>query len=273
MNHGVWKPMREKILRALAQDGDDRLLLAGVLDKLETCRTRNYLTATRFLDMRERALVQQAVRMAGAAQECVFWGGYADAERTCAVFFPEYMTAGDVQDEENSPVALVRAQKHDADTLTHRDYLGALMGLQIKREMIGDILVSGAGAEILVLREMADFVQMNFAQAGRKRVSVSRVPLAELHIPEVHETEGEGSVASMRLDSLIALIFSLSRSDAQAFINKGLVFVNQQPCLKPGHDLDAGDRITVRGKGRARILSLGGTSRKGRQFVRYARSS
>lgn len=78
--------MREKILRALAQDGDDRLLLAGVLDKLETCRTRNYLTATRFLDMRERALVQQAVRMADAAQECAFWGGYADAERTCGVF-------------------------------------------------------------------------------------------------------------------------------------------------------------------------------------------
>ena len=66
--------MREKILRALAQDGDDRLLLAGALDKLETCRTRNYLTATRFLDMRERALVQQAVRMAGAAQECAFLG-------------------------------------------------------------------------------------------------------------------------------------------------------------------------------------------------------
>ncbi|MBP3312029.1 MAG: RNA-binding protein [Butyricicoccus sp.] len=263
--------MRDKILR-LAQDGDDRLLLAGVLDKLETCRSRNYMTSTRFLDMRERALVQQAVRMAGAGRECVFWGGYPDAERTCAVFFPDYMTADDVLLEDNSPVALVRAEKHAADTLTHRDYLGALMGLQIKREHIGDILVSDAGAEILVLRDMADFVQMNFAQAGRKRVSTARVPLADIRIPEVHETAGEGSVASLRLDSLIALIFSLPRGDAQAYITKGLVFVNQQPCLKPGRDIDVGDRITVRGKGRARILSLGGTSRKGRQFVRYARS-
>lgn len=124
----------------------------------------------------------------------------------------------------------MRAEKHDADTLTHRDYLGALMGLQIKRERIGDILVGGHGAEILVLRDMADFLLLHFAQAGRKRLSVSCVPLAEIRVPEVHETEGEGSVASMRLDSMIALIFALSRSDAQEFISRGLVFVNQQPC-------------------------------------------
>lgn len=97
--------MKEKILRALAQSDEDRLLLAGVLDKLGTCRDRNYMTSTRFLDMRERALVQQAVRMAGAERQCVFWGGYPDAERTCAVFFPDYMTAEDAVNEDNSPVA------------------------------------------------------------------------------------------------------------------------------------------------------------------------
>ena len=264
--------MKEQILRALAHSPEDRLLLAGALDKWNVCRERSYQTSTRFLDMRERALVQQAMRMAGAAQECVFWGGYPDAERTCAVFLPDYMTAEDITREENSPVLLVRAEKHDADTLTHRDYLGALMGLQIRREMIGDILVSGTGAEILVLREMAEFLAMHFTQAGRKHIQSSCVPLTQLRVPPIHETEGEGSVASLRLDSLVALIFSLSRSDAQTFIAKGLVFVNQQPCLKPGYDLDPGDRITVRGRGRARILSLGGVSRKGRQFVRYARS-
>lgn len=263
---------KQEILRALAKSDDDRMLLAGVLDKLEACRSRNYLTSTRFLDMHERALVQQGVRLAGGERECVFFGGYTDAERTVAVFFPDYLTAQDAIREENSPVALLRAEKHDADTLTHRDYLGALMGLQISRDMLGDILISDHGAELLVQRDMAAFIQMNFAQAGRKRLSLSSVPLADIRLPEVQETEGEGSVASMRLDSMVALIFSFSRSDAQAQIAKGLVFVNQQPCMKPGHDVDVGDRITVRGKGRARILALGGTSRKGRQFVRFARS-
>lgn len=263
---------KQEILRALAKSEDDRMLLAAALDKLEACRARNYQTSTRFLDMRERALVQEAVRLAGGARECVFWGGYPDAERTVAVFFPDYMTAEDATSEDNSPVSLLRAEKHDADTLTHRDYLGALMGLQITRETLGDILIHDRGAELLVLRDMAEFVQMNFAQAGRKRLSLSPVPLADIVLPAVQETEGEGSVASMRLDSMLALMFSLSRSDAQAMIAKGLVFLNQQPCVKPGHDVDVGDRITVRGKGRARVISLGGTSRKGRQFVRFARS-
>ena len=162
--------MRDKIYRALAQDGGDRLLLAGALDKLEPCRERNYLTATRFLDMRERALVQQAMRMAGAERECVFWGGYPEAERTCAVFFPGYMTADDAVLEEHSPVALVRAQKHGADAISHRDYLGALMGLQIKREMIGDILVGDTGADIVVMRDMAG----GTSRKGRQFVRYAR---------------------------------------------------------------------------------------------------
>lgn len=261
---------RNEILRALAANGDDRMLLAAALDKLETCRTRNYPTHTWFLDMRERALVQQAVRLAGGERECLFWGGYADAERTCALFYPDYLT--EEQAREDSPFVLLRAEKQPADTLTHRDYLGALMGLQINREMVGDILVSDQGAEILAMQEVADFLLTHFAQAGRKRVSLSQQPLSDLKVPVVTETVGEGSVASLRLDSVIALVFSLSRGDAQAYIEKGLVFLNQQPCLKPGRDVDAGDRITVRGKGRARIEALGGMSRKGRQFIRYARS-
>lgn len=263
---------KQEIVHALARDGSDRMLLAAALDKWETCRARNYQTNTRFLDLRERALVQQAVRLAGAADSCVFWGGYADAERTCAVFVPDYLTAEQATGDEDSPVVLLRAEKHAADTLTHRDYLGALMGLQIEREMVGDLLVGPHGAEILALREIADFLLTHFAQAGRKRVSLSQQPLSGILLPPVQETAGEGSVASLRLDSVIALVFSLSRGDAQALIEKGLVFVNQLPCLKPGRDIAVGDRITVRGKGRARIESLGGVSRKGRQFVRFVRS-
>lgn len=263
---------KQEILRALAKNDDDRILLAGALDKLDICRSRSYQTNTRFLSMRERALVEHAVRLAGGTAECLFFGGYAEAERTAAVFFPGYFSAEDAISEENSPVVLLRAEKHAADTLTHRDYLGALMGLRVSREMLGDILLCDHGAELIVQRDIAPFIAMHFVQAGRKRLHVSPVPLADIRLPVIEETLGEGSVASMRLDSMVALIFALSRGSAQEFIAKGLVFINQQPCLKPGQDVDTGDRITVRGKGRARILSLGGTSRKGRQFVRFARS-
>lgn len=261
---------KREIVQSLARTEEDRMLLAGALDKWEACRMRGYQTATRFLDLRQRALVQTAIQQAGGMAETVFWGGYADAERACCLFFPDYLTAE--QAAENGPVALLRAEKSGNDTLTHRDYLGALMGLGLERACIGDILVHDGGAEILVLEEVADFLLLHFDKAGRKRLTLSRCPLQEICIPQVEEREGEGSVASLRLDCVLALIFSLSRGQAQEAVARGLVFVNQAPCERPDKELDAADRITLRGKGRARIVEIGGTSRKGRRFIRYAKS-
>lgn len=262
---------RPEILRALGADEADRLLLAQLLDRLETCRERCYPTSTRFLDPRERALAEEAVRLSGAAGECVFWGGYDEAERTAALFFPEYLSPEDAAAD--APFALLRAEKSPVDSLSHRDYLGALMGLQIERSMIGDILVHEDGADLFVLREIADFLLLHFDRAGRKRISLSEVPPESLRRAAANETEGEGSVASLRLDSVVALIFGLSRAQAQEQIARGLVLLNSRACLRPDHEVREGDRITVRGKGRARLTALGGVSRKGRQFLRFTRSA
>ncbi len=260
---------KDEILRALARSDDDRMLLANALDKLETCRARSYLTSTRFLDLRERSMVAQAARLAGGEGQTVFVGGYADAERACAVFYPDYLTAEDAQTQENSPLVLLRAHKHAADTLTHRDYLGALMGLGLRRDSIGDILVGEQGAEVLVLREVAEFVRLHFAQAGRKRLSLEEVPLSALQAAQTQGETREGSVASARLDNIVALTFGLSRTEAQSEIAGGRVFVNQLECVKAEKEIETGDRITVRGKGRVHVLAFTGVSRKGRQFVRF----
>lgn len=260
------------LLRSLAQNEEDRLLLAQALDKLETCRERSYLTHTRFLDLRQRTLVARLIEKAGARGEAVLWGGYPDAERVCALFYPDYMTAGDACDPENAPFTLLHARKSPSDTLSHRDYLGALMGLGVERAVIGDILVHDGGAEILVMADMAEYIEANFLKAGRKQLSLDAAPLRELIVPPVQEIVREGSVASLRLDSVTALIFGISRTQAQEAVEKGLVFVNQMQVLKNEHPLAPGDRITLRGHGRARIEALGGVSRKGRQFLRYARS-
>lgn len=263
---------RDEIIRALARTAEEKLLLAGLLDKLETCRERCYLTHTRFLDLRERTLCAQAIEQAGARGSSVLWGGYADAERVTAIFLPDYLTAEDAAAPDHSPLALLRAYKQPSDTLSHRDYLGALMGLGIDRSVVGDILVHEAGADLFVLADMADYIEMHFARAGRKRLSLSRVPLDDFVPPVPNEVEREGSVASLRLDAVAALIFGVSRAKMQEMIGKGVVFLNQMQCFKPEAALAPGDRITVRGMGRARLVDLGGVSRKGRQFVRYAKN-
>ena len=263
---------REQAVRALAQTSEDKLLLQQFFDKYEVSQARAYLTHTRFLDLRERTLCVQAAQAAGIAAQTVFWGGYADAERVMALFLPDYMTEQDAIAPETCPMALLRAQKSPTDTLTHRDYLGALMGLGIERAVVGDILLHPDGADLFVTLDMADFIEMNFLRAGRKRITLTRLPLTDFRAPEAHEEAGEGSVASLRLDSVAALIFRLSRAQMQERIEKGTVFLNQMQCLKADADVAPGDRITVRGLGRARIVALGGVSRKGRQFVRYLRS-
>lgn len=263
---------KTELLHTLAKTPDERLLLAQVLDKWELCQRRSYPTHTRFLDLRQRTLVTHLLERMGATGESVLWGGYPDAERVCALFYPDYLTADDVCTAPHQPLTLLRAQKSRSDTLAHRDYLGALMGLGLERSVIGDILVHDQGADILVLTEMAEYILSNFCKAGRKFLTLDTVPLAELRLPMTEETIREGSVASLRLDSVTALLFSISRTQAQEAIEKGLVFVNQMQVLKNEYPLAAGDRITLRGHGRARIEALGGTSRKGRQFLRYARS-
>lgn len=260
------------MIQALAKTAQDKLLLRQLFDRFAVSQERAYLTHTRFLDLREHTLCVQAVKQAGISRQTVFWGGYPDAERVMVLCLPDYLTSEDAVSPEQSPLVLLRATKSQTDTLTHRDYLGALMGLGIERDVLGDIVITPTGADLFVIEDMADFIEMNFLRAGRKRVMIERVSLGDFEMPEIHEEQGEGSVASLRLDSVSALIFRLSRAQIQERIAKGTVFLNQMQCLKPDAEIVPGDKLTVRGFGRAQVLELGGMSRKGRQFVRYTRS-
>ena len=125
------------------------------------------------------------VRLAGATGHALFWGGYEDAERGIYLFYPDYMDAESAK--LSAPLALLRARKRREDTLTHRDYLGSLMGLQIDRSVVGDILVHEEGADIIVLEDMAEFILMHFAKAGRKQLSLTREDLSDLKHAAVEE--------------------------------------------------------------------------------------
>ena len=128
------------------------------------------------------------------------------------------------------------------------------------------------GTDILVLEDMADFILLHFAKAGRKQISLTREPLDQLRAAAVTEKEGTGSVASPRLDSVVALVFGLPRKEAQEKIEKGLVFINNMP-HSAGAAGGRGRRLTVRGLGRARVEGFGGTSRKGRLFLKFVKNA
>lgn len=166
---------------------------------------------------------------------------------------------------ENDPLAVLRivSAKHGRE-LTHRDYLGAVLGLGVQRSVVGDIIVIENGADIVILKEMAEFFELNLTAVGRAEVSVSVCGRDILAAAEQKTERLRDTVASLRLDSICASAFRLARGRAQEAIRQGLVSVNGRQCLKPDAEVAETDRISFRGKGKAILSEVGGRTRKDR---------
>ena len=145
------------------------------------------------------------------------------------------------------------------------------MGLGIKRTVVGDILVREDGADIIVLTEIADFIMQTFASAGRSHLSLERLPIEALIVPE-HEThEIHDTVASLRLDAVLAAAFRLPRGKAADAIRQGLVFVDHLEATKADMPVEEGAELVIRHKGKAILSEVGGRSRKDRINVTFTK--
>lgn len=254
---------------------EDKLMLAMLEDRRIQCSDRYMITAGNFLDMRQRTLAEKMFQSSKGARYS-FYGGFEDASRVIPVFMPEYIEQDAseyfAENPEDDPLIILRASlKKGAPELSHRDYLGALMGLGIKREMTGDILVRPDGADIILMREMASYIQMHMEKAGRARLDFEEIPMSELIVPEAHVKEIVESVASMRLDNVISAVFSLSRTKAAEAIDSGIVFVNGIEIQKAEKQVKEGDKLVLRGKGKAVLKSIEGKSSKGRNIIKLSR--
>lgn len=256
---------RERI-EELTQDKDEFMLLARVYDRITTAERRNVPAATAFLSAREQALTEQLLR----GMELHFFGGTDGAERKMCCWLPEYLEETWFFSEEG-PCAAIRAEFFARDALTHRDFLGALMGAGIKRETVGDIFVSDGQCDFLVTREILPYVLQNLTSAGRTKLTLRQIALSELHVPEAKVRTVRDTVASLRLDSIVSAGFSISRAKAVLYIESGKTELAHLPCMKADRAVAAGDVISVRGLGKIRLEEISGTTRKGRTGVIISR--
>ena len=235
------------------------MLLVRVCDQLTRAERKNQPASTFFLTPRERALAAQLLPQAR------FFGGVEDAERTVAFWLPEYLEAEEYF--QDGPVACLHAAFYESNALTHRDVLGALMGAGLRRDAIGDIYVGENECDFFVLSELTAYLLDNLTSAGRSALRVERRSLDQVQRPPQKLREQRVTVSSMRLDGILASAFHLSRADAVQAIHAGRVTRNDLPCLKPDRLLEQGDVIALRGKGKLKLLALGGETKKGRQAV------
>ena len=157
---------KTELLNRLAREGAERLLLARVLDKLELAQNRSVPAHTSFLSPGERAAVESLIAACGRPRH-LFFGGYEGAERTVCLFLPDWQEKEDALWE--SPVAALRCTFPAGSGLSHRDFLGSILGLGITREKIGDLLVGSASCDVLLLPEIADYLLLNLEDVYKRQ--------------------------------------------------------------------------------------------------------
>lgn len=254
---------KSELIGKIAQSDEDRILLARVHDRISAGIRRDIPAYTHFLSPRERQLVMKLF----PSENLIFFGGTEEPERTVCCRLPEYLEEWALWDDETSPICAVRGEFYAADQLTHRDFLGSLMGSGIKRETVGDIFVGQGRCDFFVTREILPYVLQNLESAGRSKLRLRQISMADVQKPAENLTEIRATVSSLRLDSVVSAGFAMSRGKAAEAITGGRVALNDLPVEKPDRAVSTGDKISLRGMGKLRLTEVGGKTRKDRLCI------
>jgi RNA-binding protein YlmH len=223
---------------------------------------------TDFLDPRQAYILTTLVRRHGHV-ELRLDGGYPDAERKRALVAPDYRWLDD--EDIGIKVLSVVPVDNKYTELDHGDYMGAILGLGLKRDKIGDIHVLERGCHCLVADDIAEFIRLHLSKVHRVPVLTAVLPLAELQTAPAALQELSVTVASPRLDGIAGDVFRLSRSKVLEPIKAGKVKVNWKVEEDPAKPLKAGDVVSMAGFGRFKVLEMDGVTKSGRTRVKVAK--
>lgn len=246
---------------------EEQVFLKHLSDLQEAAWNRNIVTFSDFCGLNELNIFYSS-RADFSSVKTVTSGGYDTAERQMIAFIPDALSY-----EWKFPILAVNIRPLNAkfaDVLTHRDYLGSLMNLGVDRSRIGDIAVMDNSACVFCEEKLAGYLSIELTRVKHTSVVCTVSDPEEISYTPKTEEIG-GTVASVRLDSLIALAFHMSRSAVIPLIEGGRTFINGRLSTSNGARLKEGDIISVRGQGRFCLGALEGTTKKGRQFVRLRR--
>lgn len=246
----------------------DPALLKRLQELSSRCKRQQQVISTDFLDAETVARIRTAHSVI-SQERTVFSGGYDGAERQALFFLPDWLEKDAFLSEDS--LHLLKITPAEPTGLSHRDYLGSLLSLGIRREKTGDILVQPDHAQLIVFPELIPYLTSNLTHIGRTSARVEEIPFSALTLPEKHTTTFTRTVASLRCDSVLSAAFSLSRGDAAEAMKKGLVSIDHLPEEKPDRPVKSGCLLVVRGMGRARMETEQTQSRKGRIFIRIIR--
>ena len=248
---------KQKIISS--SDSDElRLILSHACDLYVKADFSGKSFFTKFLTPADSREID--IRFPKSGISVTFYGGYDGAERVIAVF-------GEVYDKSEYPVSVLNVRQKGGKELSHRDYLGTVLSLGLKREMVGDIIVRDDGAYIFCLAEIADFIADNLIKIGASGVETTIIDnIDDVKVERSYERHN-ATVSSLRLDCVVSAASGKSRSAAAALIDRSQVSVNHKEANSVSLGIKDGDVVTVRGVGKFLIKTDERLTRKGRIYI------
>ncbi|MBQ7096192.1 MAG: hypothetical protein IJN80_07090 [Clostridia bacterium] len=161
------------------------------------------------------------------------------------------------------PIAMLSIEAYRPELISNRDILGAVMATGVRRDCLGDIVARKGVLLMVVAAHIAPFLIENLSKIGNQHVRLNEV-YGEIHVPEPEYQSLRLTVASMRLDAVVAALAKISRDQACQMIEAGSISVNHIPVVKKTKEIFGGDRVVIRGKGKWILDSCDGTTKKGR---------
>lgn len=260
---------KQKILSDYKKQ-EDKILLAQILDKIEFSKQREKLEYTDFLDMYQVSLVKSFMKKIDF-ENYILYGGFENSERNVLIIYPDKYNLNMIEKNYSKIIKVIRITLNDEEKgkYSHRNYLGGIVKLGMKREKVGDILVSDDGADILVKEETAETLKQELGTLTRfENARIEIVELENVREQEIKLEELSIIVPSLRLDNFVSDLAKTSRSKAAQIIDSERVFINGQNETKASKQIKLGDVITIRGKGRFVVKEFSGTTRSGRTVVK-----
>jgi RNA-binding protein YlmH len=230
---------------------EDKLLLDKAYDAIRLAERRNIPRFLGFLNEHESLYVRQHLPKSA---DITFFGGYPEAVR---------LMMGASADEDSFPITALEFCYREQDDLRHRDFLGSLMAMGIRRDTLGDILTGKGRTVIFVRDDIVPFLLSDVDKIGRVGVKVGYADVDDLPIPDDIE-ELLFTLSSLRLDAFVAAAAHLSRDKAARLIKNELVMVDHVTDTEVSSQLKEGMTVTIRKHGKYILAELRGTSKKGK---------
>ena len=252
-----------------ARNDEERYLMRHIEDLAHTAFARGIARYSGFLSDREQELARAALGRADVREGFRFDGGWPDAERRVLCLEPEFSYA-------EIPIRCVRLHcraQAGAQLPAHKDYLGSLMGLELRREALGDIVLPAGQpgtAYVFALESAAQVICRELFQAGHTELTTELLEPDEVpQFPAAQREMRSATVSSLRLDAVLSAMLRCSRGQASELIAAGRVEINHLPAESAHAPVYEGDVFTVRGKGRFGLTALPGKSKKDRSIIEF----